>query len=263
MSTGRHCLSIVTAVLPTAADHLAATARSVATARSAIARAGWNTTWVVVIDGPGPLPQLDWPEETTVRSLPVHAGTSTARNRALRECRPGWVLPLDADDLLDADGLVEVLTDTQALNDAGWIAFNRVLADGRRTPHWIAAPRRWTSGQLEEQWTAPFPFHPNSLLARRDLVLAAGGWPAVTVNEDLGLCLRISSLADGAAVTATVIRYRAWEGQSLSAPWYEEAKAEAFSYLGAVLNAQRALRGKPPARIPSPGPGYGTQTVAD
>jgi hypothetical protein len=238
---------------------MSSTAESVSAARSAAATLGWDLTWVVVADGPAPLPEIDWPQGTILRSLPVHGGTAAARNRGLTGCPPGWVLPLDADDTIDAEGLVEVLADRATLDQVGWVACNRVLTDGTRTPHWIETPVRWPAGTLEKRWECPFPFHPNSLLARRDLVFAAGGWPATIVNEDLGLCLRLSTLAPGAALTPVVIRYRSRDEQSVAASWYEEAKASAFDFLGAVVNAGRAHRGLVPVEIPAAGPSHGTQ----
>lgn len=252
----------------------------------ALRSAGYHLLWVVVIDGPGTIPEIDWPDRTTLLAEPVHGGTAATRNRGLAACHPGWVLPLDADDTIEARGLVEVLADQATLDHVGWMAVNRVRDDrvpadnGRTCPsllpprreptsraadgrppweggHWIHARHHWPAGQLEEHWASPFVFHPNSLLVRRDLVFAAGGWPATIVNEDLGLCLRISSLASGAAVTPVVVRYRVWDAQTVAAPWYRDTKAETFDFLGATLNADRALRCLAAVEIPAAGPACG------
>lgn len=256
-------LDVVTAVLPARAGHLAHTAASVAAAQRAAASVGWDLRWVVVTDGGRLEGDIDWPAGTTLLTLPAHAGVATARNRGLTSCSTGWVLPLDADDLLDSAGLAGLLADP-VLEEVEWAAANRVLLDGTPTPHWIEAPRRWAPGELEEAWTAPFALsgsHPNTALARTELVLTAGGWPALSVNEDLGLALTMSSIAPGASTTAVILRYRAWAEQTVAQPWYPGAKTDSFAFIAASTDARRRRRGKGPIRPPAPGAAHGIQAV--
>jgi glycosyltransferase involved in cell wall biosynthesis len=241
---------------------LAAEARdSVLAASGAAGRAGWRVRWIVSVDGPAEAAAAMLGADALVIGDPAGRscrGVSVARNRALSRAAGGWVYPLDDDDLLDAAGLAAMLSDP-ALDMAGWASSNRVLLDGQRTVHWRDELRRWLPGDLEEAWAAPFPFHPNSVLVRTDIALAAGGWPAVPANEDLGFALAVSALADGVSLTHTVTRYRAWDGQAVNAAAYRPGKAESWTMIGAVVNARRAIRGDAPIRIPDIGERVGNE----
>jgi len=93
---------VLTAVDPNRARWLPDTAASIASARSA-----WpgELSWVLVVDGPGSLPRFEPPAETLLITRPVRGGPAVARNTGLPSAWGDWVLPLDADDLLDGDAL--------------------------------------------------------------------------------------------------------------------------------------------------------------
>jgi hypothetical protein len=250
-------LAVLTAVLPGRSAHLEATAASIAATREKLARTGRHLEWLIVIDGPGQVPTF--PDAENVVCLSQRRGVSVARNIALAHAKAPWVFPLDADDLAEPTGLAGLLDVAENDPTVGWVAGNRVLVDGSRTRHWFDQPRTWVGGELAQQWAAPFCFHPNTVLVRRDLALTAGGWPATGVNEDLGLVLLVSELVGGRTVPTVATRYRAWDGQETAATTYQADKALAFDLVEVLVSARRAESGRAPVSAPSPGRAYGTE----
>jgi glycosyltransferase involved in cell wall biosynthesis len=255
--SAQHRFSIVTACLPTRADHLGAAARSVHQARARIAPL--RLEWIVVFDGPG-LSRAPGAEQVIV--LPKPGGTSIARNAALAVAGGDLVSPLDADDELESAALIrsDLMMRDCTLD---WVAGNRVLLDsGAVTPHWHGE-RIWAPGELAENWTAPLAFHPNSLIARTEKVLAQGGWPALAVNEDLLLALSLSEAGAGASITEVLTRYRVWSGQEVSAQTYPDMKVAAFVFIEKSINEIRNKYGRSPVKRPLPGGACGTKTERD
>ena len=250
-------LSILTPVLPRVADHLPSAAASVSRVRSTLGPGACE--WVVVVDGPAPhsllSDSLDGPD-ITVRHGRC-CGVSAARTAALAAATGRWVLPLDADDELDADG-VAALVDVAESSEVGWASGNRTLMDGSRTAHWNDVAVRWEIGSLAERWTAPFAFHPNSVLADRRLSLGVGGWPALPANEDLAWVLAVSEEDTGISTPHVVTRYRTWDEQVVSHVGYPADKSLAFRTIEALVNARRARGGRVPVRAPrEPGGAHG------
>lgn len=246
-------LSVLTPVLPERSRYLPEAAASVDVVRKVASALGWQLDWVVVIDGPGDVWSLEV-DAHTIR-LPARAGVAAARNIGLSIASGDFVLPLDADDVLDPDGVAKVLAGLS--QDEGWVATNRVLLDGTRTPHWNDRPRSWPLGQLASAWSAPFPFHPNSVIAGRELALGIGGWPALGANEDLAFALKLSEASEGRVDTAVSIRYRVWEPQEVHTETYLEQKALSFGFIEASINAARRGRGAAAVQAPKPGPAFG------
>ena len=251
-------MSVVTPVGAGRAGWLPAAAASIDRARQLLAPAGIDLEWVACADGAA-LPALDpriRPDQVVRWQVP--RGISAARNAALASASGNWIVPLDADDELDPTGLHTLARIADQAPDAvGWIGANRVHLDGARTPHWSDTPRHYAAGELAERWTSPFPFHPNSLLVRRDLALTCGGWPGIGVNEDLAAALLFSEAAAGRREPAVLTHYRVWPGQEVATPTYPADKATAFTVIEALVNAQRHRLGRPPVHRPAPGPAHG------
>lgn len=252
-------LSVITAVHPPRSRHLPATATSVSGAREHLAQVGVDLEWLVVIDGPGRVPTL--PDDAWVRVVrrPMNGGVSAARNTGLALATGDLVMPLDHDDQLDPLGLRALLSDPRS-HDAAWCAGSPRLLDGSWTAHRVQQARQWRPRELEEHWTAPFPFHPNAILADRALALAVGGWPALTGNQDLGFAFALNRVAPGWSLPHCVIRYRVWDEQTVSQGFYPRLKELDFAFLAAHLNADRAHAGLPSVVPPASG---GSHVVGD
>ena len=248
-------MTALTAVLPERAQYISETACSIQRAKTVVQQAGWTLNWIVVIDGPGEVAS-QYLTDQVVR-LPARQGISAARNVGLSKAESHWVFPLDSDDLLDADGLLKLLKTSSNEQNLVWLGANRLLLDGHRTAHWNRDPQRWTPGELATQWSAPFAFHPNSVIVNRNAALSVGGWPAVGVNEDLALVLLLSEIGDGGFDPAVLTHYRVWEKQEISASDYEEKKKIAFCVIQALVNARRALLHRGGIIAPCPGAAHG------
>lgn len=243
-------VSVVTAVHPPRSQWLHETAASVARADTVLGAGA--VQWVVVVDGAGDV-ELgpDRPSNMTVIHRPMNGGVSAARNTGLTAANGQWVLPLDHDDQLDPAGLGAALADSRT-DTARWVAGSPRLLDGAWTAHKVFRARQFRRRELEENWTVPFPFHPNVILVRRDVALAAGGWPALSANQDIGLMFAVNRIAEGWALPYPLIRYRTWAEQTVAQDFYPDVKALDFAFLAAWVNAERAHNGldaisRPPA----------------
>lgn len=244
-------LSIITPVLPSKSQWLDETAQSVLTVLDFIAKdVSWHGEWVVVIDGPG---QVDLPEDPRIRTiqLPTRSGVAAARTVALSEASGDWVLPVDGDDILHAEGLADLLECVEYRRDISWWAHNRRLLDGQKTVHHIESSRDWLPGQLQEEWRVPFAFHPNSVLVKKSAALACGGWPALQASEDLALVLALNHNFLGRSTIFQVIGYRSWDGQTIAHSDFKDNKPVAFRVIESIVNAGRELNGRKPIVAPS------------
>lgn len=249
-------VSVITPVLPASSDHLAECEASINELTYALGYQGIILEWLVAVDGPGVMPHL--PRADRVVKLPQRVGVANARNAALAMAKGEWVLPLDADDLAEVNGMAafgQRLIDCP--DNLGWFAANRVLLNGDKTAHWNNEPRHLQAGTLAEQWASPFLFHPNSVVVRRSLLNTIGGWPNLPVNEDMAMALLLSEHANGFISTDVITRYRAWEKQAVADDNYPALKTKAFQDIGALINECRTQMGRTKITTPIPGAAYG------
>lgn len=241
-------LTVITPVGAGRDEWLDDAANSVQAARAELP-SGWNVEWIVVYDGHTPKRVPEGVDRVVRWSFP--AGVSAARNAALGYATGAWVFPLDADDRVHPSGLAAALNFVTTLpDDVGWVALSRVFLDGSPTVYTFEHTRAFTAGELAEEWVSPFQFHPNSVLFRRDILLRAGGWPAVPVNEDLGCVLLCSEIAAGQQFPATVTRYRVSEGQMTASLTWNDDRRVAFRVIEKMVNARRAAASRSPIVAP-------------
>lgn len=252
-------LSVLTPVAPERSEHIRETANSIDQSRRAINELGWKLEWLITVDGLGRLPTID--AEHKLISLNRNFGISTARNVALSQAQGDWVMPLDADDLFCPDELRALLTNIS--DDDHWIASNRLLLDGSKTPHWNDKGRGWSVGELVEGWTTPFSFHPNSLTVRRNDALLVGGWPAIPMNEDLGFVVALSERFPGRFDVSHVVSYRVWDGQEVNNPSYINWKSISYKTIEGQVNAYRASQNRVLVTAPPPGRAFGREARDD
>lgn len=216
---------------------------------------GVEIVHTVVVDGKlsDVIPRAD-----VVIELPTHAGTASARNAALVQMdyeRRTWVYPLDGDDVVDLVGWNKLLDDGVLNDEIGWIGTNRLTVDGARRTAWVEQRREYEKHEFAETWTRPCPIHPNSILARLELLTSLGGWPSLLGNEDLGYLLFLSSAANGVAVPHVVTRYRVWEKQTSTEGWFSEHVEDRIAFLTRAVNCRRQQDGVPTIDVPNRLPG--------
>lgn len=254
-------VSVVTAILPTRSDFLPLCSASIEEFKSKLLAERIALEWIVALDGPGDVTLPHWAK---VVRLPSRCGPAIARNVALAEACGEWIFPVDADDIVEAncaDDLVKAFIDRDS--NIGWLATNRVLVGGEKTPHWFGEARDWAPGQLAKNWTSPFPFHPNSVIFRRRSGLEVGGWPAVPTIEDMALVLMLSELVAGASLPFITLQYRAWEGQEVRKASYDQAKTAALGVIEKTVNAFRRAHGRDPVVAPVSAGAPGLQVLQE
>lgn len=246
-------VSVITACLPSAADHLEKAAESIREAKEHL-----DLEWLLVFDGPG---EVEAPlGADRVITMPRQRGVSVARNFALSYSSSPLLTNLDADDELAWEGLLAAVERLEENPQLGWLALNRVLTDGSKTVHWHGQ-RSWALGEVAETWSAPMAFHSNTLLMRTAHVKRVGGWPALPACQDLGLCLLLSELSPGESMGQVLIRYRAWEGQNTASASFREEQAHAYKFIEESISLVRLEQGRLPILAPVPLGGLGSKAV--
>lgn len=214
-------LTLTTGVSRSLADHFSSTAESVAAARQLLESRSHQVRWIVAIDGVGhgAIPGEDLADEAI--HLGKQFGVSTARNvAATRAPEFSWVLPIDGDDLLVAEGVLELAECLDAVSPStGWVASNRTEMDGTTGPWWASRERTYEPGELNAEYRHPHTFHPNNVAYRREALFAVGGWPAMPGGEDLALTLRVAARYSGAVTCTVTVRYRRWEKQTMNSDY--------------------------------------------
>jgi glycosyltransferase involved in cell wall biosynthesis len=182
--------------------------------------AGWEWRWLIQEDGESDDVAPYVPDDPRVSfARGRRGGPGTARTLALARADAAYVKVLDADDQLAAGALARDLAALESDPTLGW-ATSRALdlmPDGT-TAGFEGEPE---DGPLErgavlEYWAAHdfrSPVHPATLFARRDLLLALGGWMALPASEDTGLLLALAATSRGWFSGEVGLLYRKWPGQ--------------------------------------------------
>ncbi len=186
---------------------------------------GWEWRWLIQEDGTTDEVRPHVPEDPRVSFRQGRpGGPGVARTLALARADGEYVKVLDADDQLTPGALARDLAALEADPTLGWTTSSvlDLLPDGSTA----AFPGDPDEGPLEPgtvlaAWTAHdyrAPVHPASLFARRDLVLALGGWMALPASEDTGLLLALDAVSRGWFTREPGLLYRKWEGQVTGSP---------------------------------------------
>lgn len=234
-------LSVLTACLPEHSAFLPETAASVP-AQLMLRESLWQVEWVVALDGPGDTPEFPAHAPTTVIRSPRQEGVSAARNRALLAASGTWVVNLDSDDTLIPAGMRAVAQALEDGGEVGWAAGVLLNEDGTAYPaRTDASTRTWSPGQLVDQWSVPMAFHPGVAWMRRDLLLAQGGWPALSFVEDKLPIFSVSELAAGVTVEDATHVYRRHRLQTTATGAHAASREHALAFTCSVLTARRRL----------------------
>lgn len=177
---------------------------------------------LIVVDDGSTDGSFDWLQGQTDARLVVlrqaNQGVSAARNAGLARASARYVAFLDADDTWAPTFLEHMFTTLQAHPEAvlaycGWQ--NLGLAGGRGEPF---VPPDYETPKKRETLFAGCRWPVHAALARRDAVLAAGGFnPALKNAEDYALWLEIAGTAPVLRVPEVLAFYHFHGGEQASA----------------------------------------------
>lgn len=240
-------VSVITPVRVSVATYLHEAYRSL---RSQRLPESWAWEWLVQEDG----------EERTLKAVAAedqrisygagrHGGPAVARNLALARARGQLVKVLDADDMLPPGALARDIAVLAAHPEVAWTT-SRVLdllPDGSTVGFEHDPPEGPLTGdEVLQHWQTHgyrAPIHPATLCARREYVLALGGWMALPASGDTGLMLALGMVSTGWFTSEVGLLYRKWPGQKTQEAGHVdpaefaarmkliEARAEALSTL--------------------------------
>ncbi len=236
-------ISVITAVaVGTPADHLAAAYASLTDQGLPV---GHQWEWVVQLDGNGALelPEPATRDDRVLAGRGPHGGPAMARNLALARSSGAIVVNLDADDQL-THGALGRIVDALIDPDTGW-ATSAVIdlhPDGSQRRFDADPPDgRLHRGTVTKHWTThdwALLVHPSTLAARRELVIAIGGWLGAPVSEDMGLLVALDQLAHGTFIAEPGVLRRIHDQQMTRRPDHQHLVA---GLRGLVWERARAL----------------------
>ena len=164
--------------------------------------------WVLQIDGEGEQP-LEFFEDARVRAQNngVLLGAATTRNRALMRLRGEMVFNHEEGDFL-RPGALATLAETLAGTGEAAFVVGRARRQSGAHPHLEGTVE---PGALFDAWVADdltvLPVYPNAILWRRNILLAAGGWPARTDSaENVALLMTAAERWPG-SIRSTPVQY--------------------------------------------------------
>lgn len=184
---------------------------------------GWDWQWVIQEDGETADVAPHVPDDPRVSFAQGRAGRAAmARTMGLARAEGEFVKVLDADDMLTPGSLARDLSALVDHPGVSW-ATSRVLdlmPDGSTVGFDQDPPEGvLRRGSVLEYWKAHgyrAQVHPATLIVRRDLLLALGGWMALPASEDTGLLLALNAVSEGWFTPETGLLYRKWPGQVTS-----------------------------------------------
>lgn len=236
-------VSLITAVLPSKSDYINQLSEDVSHLKNL------GIEWIVSFDGKPDDSKIP-KEADMVLSRDHHRGVGPTRNEALKKASGDWIYPIDSDDRINVEGLLNVLPILQKTT-SGWVATNRawLLADG--TTKTINAFKTKSSRKflaeeliLLNQDGGPVP-HSNSVFFRTDLFLKQGGWPEFRFFEDVAAAWTMENDYPGEWLEDEVTLFRLWENNSTKSKDFVKTKKDNFLEVYRHLNNHRRRQGKP------------------
>ena len=165
-----------------------------------------------------------------------NCGQAVTRNMAFQRSRGSFIYPLDQDDILAPDALVNLHAVLREHENVVWVTgkVERLFEDGhtevRVDP--MIEPGLLPAGYIFdpfEQHGITTAFYPTATMFRRTQLHLVGGWPAVVAAEDAELQLVMGTLYDGWRIDDVVLKRRKWSGQAVLADWYKGPDVEAIA----------------------------------
>lgn len=141
----------------------------------------------------------------------ANAGPGAARNRGVSQARSEWIAFIDADDLWADDHLENLSASIARFPQAGLVCagYRRVGADAAPPPRAGPAATRlvdfFAPGAADLIWTS-------AVAARREALIASGGFAAFPAGEDTDLWIRLALTGRFAVHDAVTAYYRRGAG---------------------------------------------------
>ncbi|WP_052230374.1 glycosyltransferase [Streptomyces sp. CT34] len=203
----------------------------------------WQWEWCVQEDGTSGIPAKSLPSDPRIRfGTGLRARIAVTRTHALARATGDLIRTLDADDVL-LPGALE--RDIETLERVPWCvsACIDLHEDGSTAPGPCDPP----GGPLE-----PARFHrevrernlsvqATTFAAHRRLVMALGGWQALSGAETVALLLAAEAVAPGEFIAEPSVFYRKHPHQTTASHHYWEP-AEAATRIDALVQRADALR---------------------
>jgi glycosyltransferase involved in cell wall biosynthesis len=219
MNKSRFQLSILTPVRVDAnPEHLTEAWQSVQGLDSSIS---WE--WVVQLDGENKnlfemIQNMTKGHPVLINDYDRSYGAAVARNTALALSEGNWVLALDSDDWLLADGVKKQVIIAKE-GKYQWVTGPALRSFVDKTE---PRPSPFKEGEIPvgsvaKEWkraNEKMPILATPIMYQKDLVMYFGGWPALPRSEDVGLLHAINRLQPGFMTGEPFYVYRKWTGQT-------------------------------------------------
>lgn len=213
---------------------------------------GWQVQWCLQQDGDGPAVSRDWFLDARVsyayNGRWLWAGMT--RNLALMRASGEYILPYDADDLLEPAAAAILLQRFKEHPEIAWCAgrWDELLSDGSLRVRPVDAnfeglrSRGWVSSYIDQVGKTPFPMSPT--MYKTSVVLQLGGWPAYPEYEDTILLVSVNRVWPGWVTHELVGLYRRHATQTTKTAWFQDTDRTENMYayikrLGSVKAAQQ------------------------
>ena len=244
-------ISIITPTLPEKSDFLINTSKSIDILRKKIIK-NIEIEWIISVDWPWYISNIDDLKYDKIIYTTSRKWISAARNIALFNSEWDYIIPIDADDTFNTDWFIEIIEKIYNWNflEYWWIGLNRKLTDWSKTPHWNSSESKYKKWEFSKEWSAPFKFHPNTLIIKSDIAKLIWWWPAIIPNEDLAFVLLLSEKTDWIILTTHFINYRIWEKQTINELSYLPDKKIAFKVIESYINTIRKYENKKSINAP-------------
>jgi hypothetical protein len=241
--------AIITAVGRAEYDLIEAAVASFVELQCARRRGRQGVEWIVALDGPevGVSSEGDEgvaPHRARLKTIAMTAGvpvdivvnrapggSALARNVALTRVSAPWLLTLDSDDVLVADGVLAMLEAVESVPGAAWAAGRCPHMDRDGVEIWAGPDDPFLPGPVERGafWEAKLrlgglPFVCAATLASTKAVRQAGGWPSRPRprGADTALWAVMTSQHRGVWVPRVVYHYRRHPASVTMQPGFRE-----------------------------------------
>jgi glycosyltransferase involved in cell wall biosynthesis len=219
-------VSLLSVLTPVCADRFEFLAQTYASLAAQRMPPGWAWEWVLQVDaldadGSGTDPPVDLADPRVRVGHGPRGGPSVARNLGLARASGTLVRNLDGDDVLLPGALARDVLALAGDQTLAWVTSVALdLGAGDAAPAHPPAGRllRGSVRQSVVERGGALPVHPTTLCARREVLLALGGWTALPSGGDTALLLALDAVSDGCFLDQPSVRYRKHPNQVTARP---------------------------------------------